>query len=52
VLQHLDAFGMRNAAVMASPIAGSSRKNSVLRARIVTFAAQPGERLRQFQRHH
>lgn len=29
---------MRNAAVTASPIAGSSRKNSVLRARIVTFA--------------
>jgi hypothetical protein len=27
----------RNAAVTASPMAGSSRKNSVLRARIVTW---------------
>ena len=36
----------------ASPMVGSSRKNSVLRAWIVTWLPSLREGLRQFDRHH
>ncbi len=51
VLQHLMPSA-RKAAVTASPMAGSSRKNKVLRAKGRDLAAQPGQRLAPAQRHH